>query len=170
MVTDNARLKNVPPPLDLTRILLKSYYKRNDRRKFPEKYKWLIPCEINRATWLVKNGKTLFSKLMQKLSWHEARRQASKWIPPPRQILFILLVNYFNNISCTFHLGKMFIRFLSITFDIYCSLAPHLLCITIRLSGSMFLPLLLAISFSKKWTFEVFYGDQLVYLLVCLVC
>ena len=34
--TDHARLKNVPPPLDLTRIL-KSYHKRNDRRKFPEK-------------------------------------------------------------------------------------------------------------------------------------
>ena len=34
--TDDARLKNVPPPLDLTRIL-KSYHKKNDRRKFPEK-------------------------------------------------------------------------------------------------------------------------------------
>ena len=34
--TDDARLKNVPPFLDLTRIL-KSYDKRNDRRKFPEK-------------------------------------------------------------------------------------------------------------------------------------
>ena len=34
--TDDARLKNVPPSLDLTRIL-KSYHKRNDRRKFPEK-------------------------------------------------------------------------------------------------------------------------------------
>ena len=34
--TDDARLKNVPPPLDLTRIL-KSYHKRNGRRKFPEK-------------------------------------------------------------------------------------------------------------------------------------
>ena len=34
--TDDARLKNVPPPLDLTRIL-KSNHKRNDRRKFPEK-------------------------------------------------------------------------------------------------------------------------------------
>ena len=33
--TDDARLKNVPPPLDLTRIL-NSYHKRNDRRKFPE--------------------------------------------------------------------------------------------------------------------------------------
>ena len=34
--TDDARLKNVPPTLDLTRIL-KSHHKRNDRRKFPEK-------------------------------------------------------------------------------------------------------------------------------------
>ena len=34
--TDDARLKNVLPFLDLTRIL-KSYDKRNDRRKFPEK-------------------------------------------------------------------------------------------------------------------------------------
>ena len=30
---DDSRLKNVSPPLDLTRIL-KSYLKRNDRRKF----------------------------------------------------------------------------------------------------------------------------------------
>ena len=34
--TDDARLKNVPPPLDLIRIL-KSYHERNYRRKFPEK-------------------------------------------------------------------------------------------------------------------------------------
>ena len=31
-LTDGARLKNIPPPLDFTRIL-KSYHKRNDRRK-----------------------------------------------------------------------------------------------------------------------------------------
>ena len=36
MFTDNARLKNVPPPLDFTRIL-KPFHKRNDRRKFPKK-------------------------------------------------------------------------------------------------------------------------------------
>ena len=36
MLTDDARLKNVPPPINLTRIL-KSCHKRNDRRKFPEK-------------------------------------------------------------------------------------------------------------------------------------
>ena len=36
MFTEDARLKNVPPPLDFTRIL-KSHHKRNDRTKFPEK-------------------------------------------------------------------------------------------------------------------------------------
>ena len=36
MLTDYARHQNVDPALDLTRIL-KSYRKRNDRRKFPEK-------------------------------------------------------------------------------------------------------------------------------------
>ena len=64
----------------------------------------------------------------------------------------------------------MFIRFLSIIFYIYCSLAPQLLCITVRLSDGMFLLFAaIAISFSKKKTFAMFYGDQLVYLLVCLV-
>ena len=36
MLTVNGRHKNVPPPLDLTRIL-KSYHKRNDKRKFLKK-------------------------------------------------------------------------------------------------------------------------------------
>ena len=35
-LTDDAKHKNVPPPLDLTRIL-KSYHKRDDKSKFPEK-------------------------------------------------------------------------------------------------------------------------------------
>ena len=35
-LTDDARRKNVPPHVDLTRIS-KSYHKRNDRRKFLEK-------------------------------------------------------------------------------------------------------------------------------------
>ena len=36
MLTDNARHENVPSPLYLTRIL-KSYHKRNDSNRFPEK-------------------------------------------------------------------------------------------------------------------------------------
>ena len=136
--TDDAKLKNVPSPLDLTRIL-KSYHKRNDRRKFPERP---IPREINRAAWLVigqKRQNTSVNSRGKFLSWHEERRRASNWISPHIQILFILLVSYFNDVCCTFHLGKMFIRFLSIIFDIYCSLAPQLSCITVRLSGGMFL-------------------------------
>ena len=35
-LTDEARHENVPPTFDFTRVL-KSYHKRNDRRKFPEK-------------------------------------------------------------------------------------------------------------------------------------
>ena len=46
ILTDDARYENVPPPLDSTRIL-KSYYKRNDRRKFSEKKEQSIPREIN---------------------------------------------------------------------------------------------------------------------------
>ena len=80
------------------------------------------------------------------------------WISPLRQILFILLVSYFNDVCCTFHLGKMLIRILSIIFYIYSSLAPQLcvllcitLCIMVRLSDSMFLSFAaIVISFSKK--------------------
>ena len=48
MLTDDARHENVPPSLDLTRIL-KSYHKRNDGRKFKEKQKQPVPREINHA-------------------------------------------------------------------------------------------------------------------------
>ena len=40
------------------------------------------------------------------LSWHEVSRQ------------LFLLGSYFSDVCCTFHLGKMFIRFLSINFYI----------------------------------------------------
>ena len=97
--TDDARLKSVPPPLDLTRIL-KSYHKRNDRRKFSEKQERPIPREINRAASLIKNGKTLFSKLSRKISQltrgEEARRrggrQASGFLPSDRYFPFFWLV------------------------------------------------------------------------------
>ena len=48
MLRDDARYKNVHPPLNLTRIL-KSYHKRNDRRKFQEKQEQLIPRDMNRT-------------------------------------------------------------------------------------------------------------------------
>ena len=102
-LTNGARLKNVPPPLDLTGIL-KSYHKRNGRRKFPEK-----PHEVNHAAWLIKNGKTLFNKHTRKIfSWkgEEVRRRPSNRISPYIQIPFIFLFSYFDDVCCTFHLGK----------------------------------------------------------------
>ena len=45
----------------------------------------------------------------------------------------------FPNLCCTFYLGQIFIRFLSIIFDFYWSLALQLLCITVRLWDSIFL-------------------------------
>ena len=36
MLTEDGRHENVPPPLDLTRIL-KLYHKKNDKRKYPVK-------------------------------------------------------------------------------------------------------------------------------------
>ena len=49
----------------------------------------------------------------------QASRRASKWVSLLRQILFIILGDYFNDLCYTFDLGQMFIRFLSIIFDIY---------------------------------------------------
>ena len=48
MLTDNARHKNVSPPLDLTRTL-KPYHKRNGKRKFLKRQEQAIPHEINRT-------------------------------------------------------------------------------------------------------------------------
>ena len=67
MLTDNTRHQNVPPPLDLKRVL-KSCLKRNDTSKFLEKEEQTIPQEINCAVSLVKNDKSF------------SRKRASKWI------------------------------------------------------------------------------------------
>ena len=74
---------------------------------------------------------------------------------------FILLGSYFNDVCCTFQLWQMFIRFSSIIFDIYWSLALQLSCIMVRLLDGMFL-FPLAVSFSKN-KLVVFYGDQLIF-------
>ena len=89
-------LKNVPPLLDLTRIL-KSYHKRNDRIKFQEKLEWPIPHEINPAAWLVKNSKHFSVNSCRKfLSWQEARRQGRKqatgFLPTDRYFSFFWLL------------------------------------------------------------------------------
>ena len=111
-----------------------------------------IPPAINRAAWLTKNGKTVFSKLTWKNSWLTRGEQVSKQVDsnfPVSNIYFSAVFgSFFNEICCTFHLRQVFIRFsflnffvrfLTITFDFYWSLALQLSCIRVGLSDGMFL-------------------------------
>ena len=106
LLTDGARLKNVPPPLDLTRIL-KAYHKRNDRRKFPEKQKWLIPCEVNCAAcdWS-KTVKHLTHTENFLADMRRGGNQATGFLPTYRYFSFFWLASYFNNVCCTFRYGR----------------------------------------------------------------
>ena len=72
-----------------------------------------------------KMAKHLSVNLHEKfLSLPEANRQASKWILVSLSLTFFsFLGSYLSEICCTLHLGQMFIRFLTITFDFYWSLA-----------------------------------------------
>ena len=108
-VSRQCQKKNVPPPLDLTRIL-KLYHESNDRKKLSEKQEPPIPCEINHAILLVKNGKVLFNKLTWKISQLTQDEQASRK-QESKQVDFSLQTNTsfsfgqsFNDVCCTFHL------------------------------------------------------------------
>ena len=146
MLTDDAKYENVPPPLDSTRIL-KSYYKRNDRRKFSEKKEQSIPREINHVVWLVKNRKTLFSKLMRKIRSLVSGNQVSKQVDYRFPFLDFQIFSRFSSLGdcyssgtfCTYHLGQIFIKFLTSSFGFYWSLCVQFSCITVRLSDDMFL-------------------------------
>ena len=58
-------------------------HSRDSHVEFTEKLKSAIPQEQNYVAWLVKNGKTVFSKLTWKISssvsGEQADRQASTW-------------------------------------------------------------------------------------------
>ena len=56
MLTDDAKHENVPPILDLTRIL-KSCHKSNERNKFTEKKDQTMSRGISPATDLLKMAK-----------------------------------------------------------------------------------------------------------------
>ena len=140
-----------------------------------EKIKSAIPHKQNYAAWLVKNGKTVFFKLMQKISLsvfgEQARKHLASSFPFSDFYIFSSLLScYSSGISSTLHFGQMLNEFLTSTFDFYWSLALQFSHLTVRLSEGRFLFLVLAISFNKKWASAVFYVDQLVHLLVCLVC
>ena len=126
------------------------YDKKPDRSIHPSmwnsrgKIKSAIPREQNYGAWLVKNGKTVFSKLMQKISLSVSGEQASKcsaWCLPFSEfyILSIFLSCYFNEIYFPFCLGQMFHGFWTNNFDFYWSLALQFSCITVRFSEGSFL-------------------------------
>ena len=117
---------------------------RDSHVKFKEKIKSAIPREQNCVTLLVKNGKTVFSKLTQKISLLVSGEQASKHLASSfpfseLKILSSLLGCHFSGISCTFHLGQMFNGFLTSTLDFYWSLGQQFSYMTVRLSEDRFL-------------------------------
>ena len=120
---NEAKLNYVHPPMVVPKIFDFSIWQIatcNSR----EKIKSAIPREQNCATWLVKNGKTVFSKLTGKISLSVSNEQASKHSAycfpfSDFEILSSLLDYYLSGISCTFYFWQMFNGFLTSTFDIY---------------------------------------------------
>ena len=109
-----------------------------------EKIKSAIPREQNYAAWLVKNGKTVFSKLTQKISLSVSGEQASRRANTCSILFLSQIFRYFqacyiSGISCTFCLGQMFKGFLTSTFDFYWSLNLEFSCITVRIPQGSFL-------------------------------
>ena len=93
MSTDDAKHENVPPILDLTRIL-KSCHKSNERNKFTEKKDQTMSRGISPATRFVKNGKTLFSKLTRKIPSLVSGELVSKQVDFPA-FWVVISVKYF---------------------------------------------------------------------------
>ena len=94
--------KIIYPPMVLSKIFGRSIQgiaTWNSR----EKIKLVISHEQNYATWLVKNDKTVFSKLKWKISCSPCSFTFSEF-----QILSGLLGCYFSEINCIFCLRQMF--------------------------------------------------------------
>ena len=109
-----------------------------------EKVKFVITMWAKLIAWLVKNGKTVFSKLMRKIylsvSGEQTRKHlVSSFLFSDLKILSSLLGCYFSGISCTFHFGQMFNGFLTINLDFYWSLALQFSCIMVTFSEGRFL-------------------------------
>ena len=120
-------------------------HSRDSHMEFTEKLKSAIPREQNYVAWLVKNGKTVFSKLTWKIylsvSGEQANRQASTWpgIFLSRNFRYQSLNCYFSEIYCNFCFKQMFNGFWTSNFDFYWSLALQFSCIMVRLSECRFL-------------------------------
>ena len=109
-----------------------------------EKIKFVITMWAKLIAWLVKNGKTVFSKLMRKIYLSVSGKQTKKHLASSFPFLDLrtlssLLSRYFSGTSCTFHFGQMFNGFLTTTLDFYWSLALQFSCIMVRFSEGRFL-------------------------------
>ena len=105
------RLKN------LTGTEQKDFLKLLTSKLWNKKHKLLpIPHEQNYVVWLVKNGKSAFSKLMLKISLSVSGEQASKNTALSLQFSCFRILDtspslldcYFSEISCTYCFREMF--------------------------------------------------------------
>ena len=105
-----------------------------------EKIKSAIPREQNYAAWLVKNGKTVFSKLTQKISLPVSGEPGEEVkIAINLQFSFPRILDcYFSEISFNYHFRQIFNGFWTSNFDFYRSLALKFSCVMVRLSESRF--------------------------------
>ena len=58
---------------------LRLIHQRESHMRFTGKMKAAIPCEQNYVAWLVKNDKTVFSKLTREISLSVSGKQAIRW-------------------------------------------------------------------------------------------
>ena len=92
---NGAKLNYVHPTMVSSKIFDRSIYVIATWNS-QEKIKWIIPHEQNHTPWLVKNSKTVFSKLMWQISLSVSGEQASRQA----------------NTSCLAFLSQIFIYFL----------------------------------------------------------
>ena len=131
-MTDNARLENVPPSLEVVRIsnhILKEMIEANSQKN---RSKVFQPSKINHVVCWIKTTKTL-SQIFSKL-----------------EMLFNLLRHCFSTIFCTFHVMQIVTRFSS-TISLTISLAPwhYNLHVSLRRRYSRFVVVLLCAYFQK---------------------
>ena len=85
---DGAKFNYIHPPMVLSKIFDRSIQGIATWWKSREKIKLEIPCEHYYANWLVKNGKTVFSKLTRKISLWVSGKQTS-WQANARPAVFL---------------------------------------------------------------------------------
>ena len=119
---------------------LRQIHPRDSHVEFTGKIKSEIPREQNYAAWLVKNGKTVFSKLTQKISLPVSGEPGEEVkIAINLQFSFPRILDcYFSEISFNYHFRQIFNGFWTSNFDFYRSLALKFSCVMVRLSESRF--------------------------------